>query len=148
MYSFLIFIYLLTFGCARSSLLTWLSLVVASRGYSSCGAGASLCSGSSCCGSQAVACRVVVAWCTGLVALQHVECFQARSGTRVPCTGRWIPNHWATRQVPLLFLVCLLSWTISSLKGPWMFYSPLDPQCLALSRHSIKPYEVSEQMDS
>ena len=58
MYSFLICIYLFTFGCAGSLLLTWLSLVVASRGNSSCAAGASLCSGSSCCGSQAVARRL------------------------------------------------------------------------------------------
>jgi len=24
----------------------------------------------------------------------------ARNGTHVPCTGRWIPNHWTTREVP------------------------------------------------
>ena len=24
----------------------------------------------------------------------------ARNGTQVPCTGRWIPNHWTTREVP------------------------------------------------
>ena len=25
-----------------------------------------------------------------------------RIGTCIPCTGRWIPNHWTTREVPQL----------------------------------------------
>ena len=24
---------------------------------------------------------------------------QLRDRTRVPCTGRWIPNHWTTREI-------------------------------------------------
>ena len=36
----------------------------------------------------------------GLVAPQHVGSSQTRARTRVPCTGRWIPNHCATREAP------------------------------------------------
>ena len=44
-------------------------------------------------------------WCTGLVALWHVGSSWTRTRTRVPCTGRWILNHCATREVPYnLFL--------------------------------------------
>ena len=37
----------------------------------------------------------------GLVALKHVEYSRTRDRTYVPCTGRQILNHWATREVPL-----------------------------------------------
>ena len=30
----------------------------------------------------------------------HVEFFQARDPTLVPCLTRWILNHWTTREVP------------------------------------------------
>ena len=63
---------LFVFGCARSLL---------SEGFfSSCGA-----------------------WAlgnTGLVAPWHVASSQTRDQTRVPCMGRWILNHWTTREVP------------------------------------------------
>ena len=47
-------IYLFIFGCAGSSFLRGLSLVVVSGGYSSCGAWAFHCSGFSCCAAQAL----------------------------------------------------------------------------------------------
>ena len=36
-----------------------------------------------------------------LVALQHAESSQTkpRDQTHVPCIGRWILNHWVTREV-------------------------------------------------
>ena len=39
-------------------------------------------------------------------ALQNVGSSWTRDQTRVPCTGRWILNHWTTREVPIspLFL--------------------------------------------
>ena len=40
----------------------------------------------------------------GLVALQHVGSSQTRDQTGVPCIGRWILNHWTTRQVQDLLL--------------------------------------------
>ena len=39
-------------------------------------------------------------WRTGLAALRHVGSSQTRARTRVPCIGRWILNHCATREVP------------------------------------------------
>ena len=36
----------------------------------------------------------------GLAALQHLESSQTRDQTHLPCTGRWIPNHRTTRNVP------------------------------------------------
>ena len=35
-----------------------------------------------------------------LVAPWHVESSQPRDRTPVPCTGRWILDHWTTRRVP------------------------------------------------
>ena len=29
---------------------------------------------------------------------KHVESFQTRAGTSVPCITRWILNHWTTRE--------------------------------------------------
>ena len=37
-------------------------------------------------------------WLTGLVALRHVGSSQTRARTRVPCIGRQILNHCATRE--------------------------------------------------
>ena len=39
-------------------------------------------------------------WRTGLVAPRHVGSSRTRAGTRVPCIGRWILNHRATREAP------------------------------------------------
>ena len=39
-------------------------------------------------------------WHTGLVALWHVESSRTRDRTRVPCIGRRIHNHYATREAP------------------------------------------------
>ena len=43
---------------------------------------------------------------TGLLAPWHVGSSWPRDQTRVPCSGRWILNHWTTRDVPIspLFL--------------------------------------------
>ena len=43
-------------------------------------------------------------WHTGLVALQHVGSSQTRARTRVPCIGRQILNHCATKEAPSLLL--------------------------------------------
>ena len=39
-------------------------------------------------------------WPTGLVVPRHVRSSQTRAGTRVPCIGRRILNHCATREAP------------------------------------------------
>ena len=43
-------------------------------------------------------------WCMGLVDLRHVGSSQTRDRTRVPCIGRRVLNHCATREVPPIFL--------------------------------------------
>ena len=54
-------------------------------------------------------------WLTGLVTPQHVGSSQTRTWTRVPCIGRQILNHCATREAPrfcflknFLQILCLL----------------------------------------
>ena len=113
-----------------------LSLVVASGGFSCCGAwalgaGASVVAahGLSSCSSRALehvgfsSCRMWTQqlqlagsrvqaqqlWHMGLVALRHVGSSQTRDRTCVPCIGRWILNHCTTREVPCssLFLIYL-----------------------------------------
>ena len=39
-------------------------------------------------------------WLTGLVAPRHAGSSQTRARTRVPCIGRQILNHCATRETP------------------------------------------------
>ena len=38
--------------------------------------------------------------CAGLVVPWHVGSFRTKARSHVPCIGRWILNHWATREVP------------------------------------------------
>ena len=42
----------------------------------------------------------------GLVALRQVGSSQTRARTRVPCIGRRILNHWTTREVLIVVLIC------------------------------------------
>ena len=71
-----------------------LSLVVVSRGYSWLW----------CLGFSLR--WLLLLWCAGLVAPRHVGSSQTRARTCVPCIGRWILNHCATREVQqgILFL--------------------------------------------
>ena len=62
-----------------------------------CSAWASPCSCFSCCGARALGTRASVV--VGLVAPQHVGSSRTRAQNRVPCIGRWILNHCATREV-------------------------------------------------
>ena len=50
------------------------------------------------CGAQAPDAQAQQLWLTGPVAPRHVGSSQARARTRVPCIGRWILNHCATRE--------------------------------------------------
>ena len=54
----------------------------------------------SCCGAQAPDAQAQQLWLTGLVAPRHVGSSQTRARTRVPCIGRQILNHCATREAP------------------------------------------------
>ena len=89
-----------------------LSVVAASKGYSSLSyVGLSLWwflllqstssrhEGLSSCGLWALECRLSRCGIRGLVALWHVGSSWTRDLTSVPCIGRWILNHWITRVI-------------------------------------------------
>ena len=56
--------------------------------------------GLSCCGAQAPDAQAQQLWLTGPVAPRHVGSSQTRARTHVPCIGRQILNHCATREAP------------------------------------------------
>ena len=56
-------------------------------------------------GARALGTQVQKSWCTGLVALRHVDSSQTRDRTCVLCISRWILIHRTTREVPLLLFV-------------------------------------------
>ena len=101
--SFCLFIYLLyfIFGCVGSSFLCegFLQLRRA-EATPHRGARASHCRGLSLCGAQAPDAQAQWLWLTGLVAPRHVGSSQTRARTYVPCIGRQILNHCATREAP------------------------------------------------
>ena len=96
---FLIFIYLLTYGCVGSSFLcegslrSWQAGATPHRS-----ARASHHRGLSRCGAQAPDAQAQQLWLAGPVAPRHVGSSQTRARTRVPCIGRQILNHSATRE--------------------------------------------------
>ena len=97
-----LFIYLFIYGCVGSSLLcAGCSLVATCRGYSSCIAWASHCGGFSCCRAWVLGSRAQQLCHMGSVALRHVGSSQTRARAHVPYIGRRIPNHFATREVPV-----------------------------------------------
>ena len=87
-----LFIYSLTFGCAGSSSLSAGFSLVAEHGL--------LILVTSLVVAQGFQWGSVVLCCTGLADPWHVASSQTRDRTHVPCTGRWILNHWTTREVP------------------------------------------------
>ena len=78
-----------------------LSLFAASGATLHRGARASHYGGLSCCRAQAPDAQAQWLWRTGLVAPRHVGSSQTRARTRVPCIGRQILNHCATREAPI-----------------------------------------------
>ena len=54
--------------------------------------------GFSCCRAWALECGLSMCH-MDLVALQLVGYFWARNRTLVPCFGRWVLNHWTTREI-------------------------------------------------
>ena len=95
-FNFYLFIYLwqcwVFVFCARafSSCGKWGPLLIAVRGPLTIAA--------SRCGAQAPDAQAQQLWLTGLVAPRHVGSSQTRARTRVPCIGRQILNHRATRE--------------------------------------------------
>ena len=78
-----------------------LPLVAISGGYSCCGAQVSHCSDFSFAVEHRLwACRLQELWHTGLVAPWHVKFSHTGDQNHVPCIGRRIIIHCATREVP------------------------------------------------
>ena len=101
-----LFIYLFIYDCVGSSFLCegflqlWQAGATLHRG-----ARASHCRGLSCCGAQAPDAQAQQLWLTAPAAPRHVESSQTRARTRVPCIGRQILNHCATREAPYYSLI-------------------------------------------
>ena len=81
--------------------------------------------GLSCCRAQAPDAQAQQLWLTGPVAPRHVGSSQTRARTRVPCTGRQILNHCATREalIPSLYVWISIPYTPSSLKSYSGYYT-------------------------
>ena len=93
------FIYLLIYGCVGSSSLCEGFLQLRRAGATlHRGARASLYRSLSCCGAQAPDAQAQQLWLTGPTAPRHVGSSQTRARTQVPCIGRQILNHCATRE--------------------------------------------------
>ena len=99
---FFFFINLFIYGCVGSSFLCEGSLQLRQAGATlHRGARASHYRGLSCFGAQAPDAQAQQLWLTGLVAPRHVGSSQTRARTRVPCIGRQILHHCATREAPI-----------------------------------------------
>ena len=92
-------------------------------GFSCCGAWALgtrasvvVAPGLSSCGSRALECRLSSCGAQGLVAPRHVGSSRARAQTRVPCIGRWILNHCATREASTYLFISIL-WHLVGHRG-------------------------------
>ena len=75
-----------------------------------CGAQASQCGGFSCCRAGALGARASVVVAHELSCSRHVGSSQTKARTRVPCIGRQILNHCATREVPSPFFLRQQNW--------------------------------------
>ena len=102
---FFFFNFFFFFGCVRSLVLCEGFLQLRRVGATlHRGARASHYRGLSCCGAQAPDAQAQSLWLTGPVAPRHVGSSQTRARTRVPCIGRQILNHCATREALIPFL--------------------------------------------
>ena len=98
--------YLFIYGCVGSSFLCEGFLHLRQVGATlHRGAWASHYRSLSCCGAQAPDVQAQQLWLMGLVALWHVGSSQTRARTHVPCIGRQILNHCATREALFTFLI-------------------------------------------
>ena len=132
----LLFIYLFIYDCVESSFLCEGFLQLRQAGATlHRGAGTALhrsarafhYRGPSRCGAQAPDAQAQQLWLTGPAAPWHVGSSQTRARTRVPCIGRQILNHCATREAPsLLFNFFIL--TIFFLIFFSLFLSPFSSE--------------------
>ena len=103
--AYILFMYVCVYVC-----MALLGLRFCARAFSSCGkrgplliaVRGPLTIAASRCRAQAPDAQAQWLWLTGRVAPRHVGSSQTRARTRVPCTGRQILNHCATREARLL----------------------------------------------
>ena len=116
------------FGCGDLCYCAWAFSSRVEWGLlSSCGTRASHCDGFSCCeawalGTQAQQMQLTGSraptqslWCLGLITRQRVASSWIRDQICVPCIGRWIPNHWATKEVPFFCFAFFNCYQVSSI---------------------------------
>ena len=123
---FFFFFNLLIFGCVGSSFLCEGFLQLRQVGATlHRGARASHYRGLSCCGAQAPGAQAQQLWLTGPVAPRHVGSSQTRARTRVPCMGRQILNHCATREaLCFVFLMVAILMSVSDMSlWSWFAFS-------------------------
>ena len=79
----------------------------------------------------------------GLVALRHVWSSRTRARTHVPCIGRRILNHCATREVPVFILFISTHWEWQSWAITWtdMRYPPKGTAGSLVSIWFLGPFE-------
>ena len=121
-----------------------LGLRFCARAFSSCGERGPLfiavrgpltiARGLCCCGAQSPDVQAQQLWLTGPVAARHVGSSQTRARTRVPCIGRQILNHCATREALRAAFDSLWHHHILSRQWP-----PQDPSeiCFAFSQGQL-----------
>ena len=108
-----------------------LPLAAMSRDYSSLGSSASLCGGSSCCGSWALDHGISSCGTRAYLLCGIVGSSQLSDQTCVLCPSRWILNHRTTREVPPPGAVvcclnspslCLLHFISSTIPSSFLFH--------------------------
>ena len=120
---YLLLIYYLFFGCVGSSFLCESLLQLRQAGATlHRGARASHHRGLSCCGAQAPDAQAQQLWLTGLAAPRHVGSSQTRARTRVPCIGRQLLNHCATREALYGFLILIFKILLKRVLLLFSFY--------------------------
>ena len=94
-------------------------------------------------------CGLQELWHRGLVAPRHVGSSWTRDQTHVPCIGRWILHHWATREalvnlfkncvaIQYTFIICLTRLLLSCIEAVanfvplWKKYASIKSSCLLL----------------
>ena len=138
LFNFYLVIYLSTYGCVGSSFLCQGFLQVRQAGATlQRSAWASHYRGLSCCRAQAPDAQAQQLWLTGLVAPWHVGSSQTRAQTRVPCIGRQILNHCATREAPetFFFLTSLLECNCFTMLGQFLLYNKVNQLCVYVYSH-------------
>ena len=84
------------------------------------------------CGAQAPDVQAQQLWLTGLVAPRHVGSSQTRARTRVPCIGRQILNHCATREALHLIFDSLINRCLGVFLLGFILYGTLCASCTSL----------------